>query len=118
MKVIALLAVLLFCPLARAADGVVWTDGFGNSSCGKWLAAKNDSAARYGAEQWLLGFVSGMNWAVAVGKRPQARLVDNDAAMAFVDHYCAANPLHTVAFAAAALVQESGGIKAHHTWKW
>jgi len=40
-----------------------------------------------------------------------------EATMAYIDNYCGLNPLHTLGMAAAALVQEGGGVRAAHEWK-
>ena len=47
----------------------------------------------------------------------QAHFADADAIKAYIDNYCALNPLHTLNFAAAALVQDGGGVQAKHDWK-
>jgi hypothetical protein len=120
MKKIAVLALLLLSPAVRGADpySQVWTVASGNESCGKWIEARNNLGDRNLRENWVFGFLSGMNWAAADAGWPQAKPVDNAAALAFVDHYCASNPLHALRFAARALVSETGGPKALHQWKW
>lgn len=105
----------LCCVIALpAAAQDVFVIGIGTNSCGKWLEAKASPNARAAYRNWVLGFVSGVNWH-APG--PQARFPDAEAAVAFVDKYCENNPLHIVGLGAAALVQEAGGPKAEHQWK-
>lgn len=109
-----LLITLLILASDLRAEETVWIAGAGTHSCGKWLDAKNDKASRYQFQQWVFGFVSGMNWAT---KGRQATPVDNEAMTAFIDLYCTNNPLRTVLAASEALVEETGGPKASHEWK-
>jgi hypothetical protein len=88
--------------------------GIGTHSCGRWIEASSKEVPRAQYRDWALGFVSGANW-YASGS--QAMIPDSQSAVAFIDGYCKNNPLHIVALAAAALVQESGGPKAQHEWK-
>jgi hypothetical protein len=100
-------------PTVSAADGVLVIGG-GTHSCGKWLESKNDRASRYQFQQWVSGYISGSNYS---NQRKQSRPPDIESVMAFIDQYCMNNPLHAVASAAAAVVQETGGPKAEHKWK-
>ena len=88
--------------------------GSGTGSCGKWLESRQNLAVHYQHQQWVYGFLSGVNWETS---GPQAKPPDGEAVVAFVDTYCRNNPLHILALAAAALVQEAGGPKALHQWK-
>jgi hypothetical protein len=112
MKKLYLLAALLFLlppHLANSKDIL----GMGTTSCGTWLAAKDDVVPRTIYGEWILGFISGSNWQSQV----QARPVDSPAVYAFVDQYCTNNPLHMLTLAAAAVVEATGGPKALHKWK-
>ena len=91
--------------------------GAGSLSCGKWLEARNNPRMHDQFEQWVLGYMSGINWAAWTKKQKQADLPDAEAALAFIDQYCRNNPLDPIVAAAAALVQEIGGPKAFHKWK-
>jgi hypothetical protein len=79
--------------------------GHGNNSCGKWTQAKaSGGASRIYYEVWLGGFLSGINTA---GQRVHGNVTDGtdfDGLTAWVDNYCAANPLETVFTAAENLV--------------
>lgn len=97
-----------------AAAQEVFAIGLGTNSCSNWLEAKTVPHARAAYRNWVLGFLTGVNWHAP---ESQARIPDGDAAVVFVDGYCTNNPLHIVALAAAALVQDAGGPKAHHQWK-
>lgn len=87
--------------------------GAGTTSCGKWLEARNDLGSHYQLKQWVFGFMSGRNY----GGGPQAQPADGEGIVSFVELYCRNNPLHLIAQAAAAAVQETGGKKALHQWK-
>jgi hypothetical protein len=102
------------CALA-ASDDHVHLMGIGSNSCGKWLEAKDSASARAIYRSWILGFITGANW--HAGSTKQASVPDAAASMAYIDRYCANNPLHIVGLAAAALVQDAGGAKAVHQWK-
>jgi hypothetical protein len=91
--------------------------GVGGASCGRWLELRQNAAIHQAQRQWILGFVTGINWATSASDGPQAHPPDADAAATFVDAYCRNNPLHPLAMAASALVQVTGGPKALHEWR-
>jgi hypothetical protein len=97
-----------------AASQNVFVIGDGTKSCGAWTADRSNDVPHNMELDWVLGFISGSNWE---NPQSQARFADNDAIAAYVDNYCALNPLHGIAAAAAAIVQEGGGPQATHTWK-
>jgi len=103
------------CGAFAASDDHVHMIGAGNNSCGKWLESKDSASARAVYRSWVLGFITGANW--HAGGSRQASVPDAAAAVAYIDKYCANNPLHILALAAAALVQDAGGPKALHQWK-
>jgi hypothetical protein len=105
MRVVLLVAMLMFVADAHAKEPVL-AIGAGLSSCGKWIEVKDNPTLRNSFEQWVVGFISGANWA-SVGV--MARPVDFEAITVFVDQYCAQKPLDTVAAAAIALVNETRG---------
>lgn len=98
---------------SSASDGP-WLIGSGAISCGKWVEDRDNKHLRAQRMQWLLGYVSAYNWFQSAH---QARLPDGAAALAFVDRYCYANTQHTIAAAAAALVEDLGGPKASQAWR-
>jgi hypothetical protein len=98
----------------EAASENVLLIGDGTSSCGAWTENRSDPA-RHGFQlAWVLGFISGNNYE---NPQSQASFRDKDAVAAYIDNYCSLNPLHIIANAAAAIVQDGGGTKAAHTWK-
>ena len=92
-------------PAAVAAPANVI--GIGNNSCGDWTtAARENGWTRVAYQAWLGGFVSGVNLNVSdrVGNLNEG--TDVPGMTAWVDNYCAANPLDTVSSAAVALAVE------------
>jgi hypothetical protein len=81
--------------------------GLGNKSCGDWTAAAREngwSKAAYHA--WLGGFMSGMNLGGASQVGNLTTGTDFNGLAAWVDNYCAANPLDQVSSAAVHLTVE------------
>jgi hypothetical protein len=95
---------------SQAASQGVWIMGDGQKSCGAWTADRSDNVRHQMELDWVLGFVSGRNWD---NPDKQARFADDDAVAAYIDNYCALNPLHAVAGAAAEVVHDGGGPPAH-----
>ena len=89
-------------------SGGVW-------SCGDWHAAEpaKTNISRTVQTAWLYGYISGVN-AAAPGSGVR---VSGTQIRAFIDHYCAQNPLHQLVQAADALIEEAGGRKSSHTWR-
>ncbi len=87
--------------------------GGGNLTCGKWTEFRDKPSIHYQLEQWVYGYISGVNWS---SDKKQSTPPDGEV-VTFIDKYCKNNPSDSVALAAAALVQETGGPKAKHTWK-
>jgi hypothetical protein len=78
--------------------------GEGNESCGAWTKERRANSIRSRLyETWLLGFVTGHNW--ADNSKPDF-LVGGDVAGIFgwVDEYCRLNPIKDLVNAADELV--------------
>jgi hypothetical protein len=106
MAYIILFFVLCF-PFAieiNAEESAVYVLGGGHDSCGKWLESKDIPQQRQQYTQWVLGFISGSNWA---RDETQVYPPDVQAVVAFIDRYCKKNPLQRIMVAAVALVIES-----------
>ena len=107
IRATAAIATVLLCAAisdpAHAADpGGFEAYGAGLLSCGKWLAARKGNNW-YENGQWVFGWVSAAgNYNV----QGSLRHSDSLALAAWVDNYCRANPLNTIAQASAALVDE------------
>jgi hypothetical protein len=87
--------------------------GSGVGSCGTWTADRRqpDSLAAIMGEQWVVGFLSGVGFTgLGVGLTPQPldplNGVDAQAVWAWVDNFCQAYPLASVADAAAKFVND------------
>lgn len=103
---LAALAVVLLTGSSRAAETYYHLVGEGMSSCEDWTADRHklEEPDWYMKSNWVLGFLSGAaytnpNYDPLRGMN--ARDVDD-----WVDNYCRANPLKTVADAAEAFAQE------------
>lgn len=82
--------------------------GAGATTCGAWTASKEqDGVTRAARVQWLEGFLSGVNMAML---QPLAGNLassgDPNGYIAYVDAYCAANPLDNLHAAAEDLAAE------------
>lgn len=89
--------------------GVSVSLGRASDSCGKWTTAtsekiKGNSRHYNGYADWLAGYFTAYNRWIP-GKQRRAEKMDLDGLMAWVDNYCAANPLKKVSSAASALIQ-------------
>jgi hypothetical protein len=77
--------------------------GTGNSSCGSWTAWRRERRPEaWFAEQWILGFLSGVGYVRGVYGRNPLNGVDADAVWTWMDIHCQANPLDTIEASTAA----------------
>lgn len=78
----------------------------GNDTCGDWTENRRRGDGRTQAlEGWVLGFVTGYNM-YEDPKGNVAPSVSATALLAWVDQYCAANPLDSLTTAGVKLVSE------------
>lgn len=87
--------------------------GTGNLSCGKWMAAresKNQVQITL-TVQWVAGFLVSFSY---YSGSASMRTPDLEAMAFFLDKFCRDRPLDPILFAAAELVQQSGGPPALH----
>jgi hypothetical protein len=72
--------------------------GAGNSSCGTWTAerAHPDQPLPLLLTSWVVGFLSGIGWVGQDGDNP-LHGVDAEGVWAWVDNYCKAHPIDTIA---------------------
>jgi hypothetical protein len=85
--------------------------GVGGRSCGTWTEARrsgNTTPVDY--EQWVAGFLSGANSIISTAAPELDTLlqpnIDAQGLYAWIDNYCFAHPLNTIAQAADALGAE------------
>ena len=95
-----LLTILLTLPLLSQGQTT-----FGAPDCGQWV--KDSTTNR---KAWLMGYMSGLNVAHELSdskqKDPLDKMRSAEQAFLWVDNYCRANPMRTVAFAGLELFQE------------
>jgi hypothetical protein len=104
--VLAILVIALgLFPLGRHASAAYVAAGVGNSSCGAWIAVRRhpDGKEANEAEQWILGFLSGVGFSGGQGEDP-IHGTDAEGVWMWIDTYCQGNPLKDIAVAAAAFV--------------
>lgn len=94
----AVVALITMTTLAAGAATI-----FGRTTCAQWT--NDNSSSR---QAWLLGFMSGlsMKHAEIRDHDPLAKAGSADQIFRWVDNYCRANPLKTVAQAGDALFDE------------
>jgi hypothetical protein len=108
MRGLAFVMALLVAGTANAGD--VHVLGVGGRSCGTWTAerSKSDtpnpdipgSDGALAESAWVFGFLSGIGFVAQNGDDPVDD-TDADAALSWVDDWCRAHPVDTIADAAA-----------------
>jgi len=101
VRVAAVAALLIaLMPISARAQTL---HGVGNTTCSQFLrAARMSDMLYHQASNWLLGYVSGMNAALASTGAPAAAVtLSNDQIAKSAGDYCEANPTKTIANAAA-----------------
>jgi hypothetical protein len=103
--VTALLVDLLLCAPAPAGNQYVIL-GAGSRPCGSWLQVRSatnpDSAV---LQSWVLGYITSVNANVLTVSQDVADGDTADGLYTWIDSYCAAHPLDTLARASAALLE-------------
>ena len=115
MRHIVLFLSLLLLGKQASAEDIVFMPGPAVYKCSQWTDAKNGSL-RTPLAMWIFGFVSGSNLR-SVESSSQAKILDNEKALEFVDTYCEDNLDHALSQVAIALVDRFGGQRAKHEWK-
>jgi hypothetical protein len=99
------LAMLLFAAPAHAAGNQYVILGAGSRPCGSWLQVRSqalpDSAI---LQSWVLGYVTSVNANLLSVNRDVTGDAAPDALFSWVDNYCAAHPLDSLARAASAMI--------------
>ena len=101
--------VLLLCPVAAhakpAAAGNYSVLGMGVESCGTWKSAREEKEGwkALALGDWIGGYITAYN-AWSAGPDDITKGTDLRGALAWMDDYCAKNPLETIATAASELV--------------
>jgi hypothetical protein len=101
----SILVIVLLAVPAHASDQYVIL-GAGGRPCGSWLQVRSqalpDSAV---LQSWVLGYVTSFNANVLTVGQDVTKGTSPDALFSWVDDYCAAHPLDSVARAAGNLVE-------------
>ena len=103
--VLAMAAAWLISSAEAAQPGDYDLKGYGTNKCATWTAWRREKQAGL-AEQWILGFLSGVGYEVVRNSAVDNLLngVDANAVWAWVDNYCLASPLNPIENAGAAFV--------------
>lgn len=98
-----LLALLSAAPVRAASEYVIL--GAGSRPCGSWLQVRSqalpDSAV---LQSWVLGYVTSVNANFLNSSPDVTQGANPDALFSWIDSYCAAHPLDSLARAASALL--------------
>lgn len=79
---------------------------FDNASCATWGKYANNRPIRQQYEFWILGFVSGHNYANPARQVPTGKLPVSDQLYAYLDAYCHDNPNSSVIGGAFRLIEQ------------
>ena len=105
MKHVQVLIVLTFTLTATEAVGYNRL-GAGTASCGAWTAFRREgstSTRALSSEQWVLGFIDGITEESGDTLDP-FNGVEAENVWEWIDNYCQANPLKSIAEAASAFI--------------
>ena len=79
--------------------------GFGDSSCGSWVDAREKQTSMF-MEVWALGFISGANAFRGQDEKDAVRGTDVKGLYGWIDNYCRSQPLELFANAVNHLAME------------
>jgi hypothetical protein len=81
--------------------------GFGSASCAVWSGERAGKTLRsYAMEFWVLGFISGTNWASPADRKDLLAGMDADAMWSWLDNYCRLRPLEPLSASVVGLINE------------
>jgi len=99
-----LLTALIAIAVSSTAIGQTITT-IGNIDCGKWIKRKNHPMEELRTISWLSGFMTGLNFGDQFRNDPLKRVSADQIAL-WMDNYCRANPLRSVANGGEILMME------------
>jgi len=101
---VAVLGALVVAAPTRADDRYVIL-GAGGRPCGSWLELRSRALPETTVLQsWVLGYITSVNANVLTGTGDVSRGDSPDTLFAWIDNYCAAHPLDSIARATGALL--------------
>jgi len=90
---------------SRAASNQYVILGAGSRPCGSWLQLRSQALPESAILQsWLLGYVTSVNANLLSVNQDVTAGATPDALFSWIDNYCAAHPLDSVARAAGAMI--------------
>jgi len=111
MKKLILIVTIALVSKVAIADWAI--RGEGNFSCPDYVSARQTNSAKlYSSISWVQGFITGVNYQIALPEDSNS-LIGQDLSAASVvtwlENYCRANPQDYLADAAEALIEELKG---------
>jgi hypothetical protein len=101
---IVIAAVVVFSDVTAART--IMLLGAGSVSCGTWTQESRRQSSTYATyAQWVLGYLTASNAYLLTHDESVAKGMDNIALLAWIDNFCAANPLENIAHATEKLLQ-------------
>ena len=100
----ALIVVFIYSTAAGAANQYVIV-GAGSRPCGSWLQVRGQTSPDSAVLQsWVLGYITSVNANLLTSGEDVTGGANADALFSWIDGYCAAHPLDSIARAASALL--------------
>jgi hypothetical protein len=94
------------CQARPDQNGQYQVVGVGNHSCGEWTQGRfNRDETEYVDMAWVQGFITAVNLA-GPGSSDISKQTDPDGILAWIDNYCAKDPLKKLSSAVAELTAE------------
>jgi hypothetical protein len=110
MKPVVVLALLMLTAETATATEHGWISGAGTLSCGGWIQARHlGEPADMVIVAWTQGYLTAFSLNLEAGGAAPLRYIDQYAVKAWLDKYCAQNPLKRILDAATALASELRG---------
>jgi hypothetical protein len=92
------------CQARPDQNGQYQVVGVGNHSCGEWTQGRK-TATNYLDEAWVQGFITAVNL-VGPGSSNISGGTDPDGILAWIDNYCAKDPIKSLSYAVGELTAE------------
>ena len=83
--------------------------GAGARPCAEWTQARRGGGRDFEAEQWALGYLSGVNAGASARQASLFRMFDEKSVFATIDGYCTAHPADMLWIAVRSMMQAAHG---------